>query len=180
MLEPIDIAMDKNGRVFMGRVEYKDGEPISAIEAEMTSQGAYTDGLDARKLISGAYSCHLMPSNERPYIKPIYEKSEDMSLPIVNIKNNSEAGFKYLNFGESSPSKLIAYIKGLAKGYAEVMIDSPNGDIIAKIEFDKSDDYAEYSVKLEKEVTGKHAAYFKFNSESDEYICEFDAFGFVD
>lgn len=180
MLEPIDIAMDKCGRVFMGRVEFENGEPISAIEAEMTSQGAYTDGLDARKLISGGYACYLMPSIDRPYIKPVYEKSDDISLPIVNIKNNSEVGFKYLNFDKKSPKSVIMNIKGIEKGNVKIFVDCSKTTHVAEIKFEKSDEFKEYSAGLLTEIVGKHAVYFVFHSESGECICEFDSFGFLD
>lgn len=178
MLEPIDIAMDKNGNVYMGRVEYKDGEPISAIEAEMTSQGAYTAGLDAFKMINAGFACHLMPSNDRPYIMPVYEKTDELS-PVVNIKNNASVGFKYLNFGKCSPNGITVVFNGISKGRCEVLIDSPNGEVIAEFDIDNegNDNHTEHIYELCGKVTGKHAVYFRFFG-NDECICEFYGFGF--
>ncbi|MCC8136936.1 MAG: family 43 glycosylhydrolase [Clostridiales bacterium] len=59
MLEPIDVAMDKNGKIFIGEITYEDGEPVASKPVEMTSQGAQVNGLDAYSLISAGYACHL-------------------------------------------------------------------------------------------------------------------------
>ncbi|MCD7842255.1 MAG: family 43 glycosylhydrolase, partial [Lachnospiraceae bacterium] len=59
MLEPIDVAMDKNGKIFIGEITYEDGEPVASKPVEMTSQGAHVNGLDAYSLISAGYACHL-------------------------------------------------------------------------------------------------------------------------
>ncbi|MCC8051989.1 MAG: family 43 glycosylhydrolase [Clostridiales bacterium] len=59
MLEPIDVAMDKNGKIFIGEITYVDGEPVASKPVEMTSQGAQVNGLDAYSLISAGYACHL-------------------------------------------------------------------------------------------------------------------------
>ncbi len=62
MLEPIDVAIDKNGKIFIGEITYEDGEPVASKPVEMTSQGAHVNGLDAYSLISAGYACHLSES----------------------------------------------------------------------------------------------------------------------
>src|SRR5699024_9865843 len=81
MIEPVDVAMDKNGKIFIGDITYKDGEPVSSRPVEMTSSGAQVNGLDAYKLISAGYACHIYGGSKRAYIKPVYEKTESASSP---------------------------------------------------------------------------------------------------
>ena len=55
MLEPIDAGCDRAGRIYLGRVLYRDGEPVASVPVEMTSQGPHLNGLDARAWISAGY-----------------------------------------------------------------------------------------------------------------------------
>ena len=70
MLEPVDVAMGKDGKIYIGDITYINGEPVSSKPVEMTSQGAHINGLDAYKIISAGYCCHLTPLKQA-YIKPI-------------------------------------------------------------------------------------------------------------
>jgi len=187
MLEPIDVAMDKNGKIFIGKITYdEDGEPIASEPVEMTSQGAHVNGLDSRKLISAGYACHLFGGKKGganggqggAYILPVYEKDDNISAPIVDITSTITAGYKYIQFGETSPSTVTAEIKALADITVNVRIDSYQGEIIATFDMKKGDESA--TAELINDVTGKKAVYFEFLSDSPEVIAEFNLFTFDD
>lgn len=187
MLDPIDVAVGKDGRVYIGRVEYdENGEPVSAKEAEMTSQGAHIGGLDARAIISAGYACYLTSktkgytpfavSSDGAYIKAVYDGAE--SAPITRIKSGTAAGFKYIDFGSVSPEEL--YIKldnAIDGGFVNVRLGSADGRIIAKVATEN--ERQEYTVPVEAEVKGKQALFFEFLfDDSEKDICEFDCFTF--
>ena len=186
MIEPIDVAMDVNGRIFIGKINYKDGEPISSEPVEMTSQGAHINGLDARKIISAGYACHLFGGKKGgpnggqggAYIKPVYEKDDNISSPIVDIPNHITAGFRYLQFGAKSPKRVLANITALEDLTVFVRIDDYQGKIIAAFDMKKGDTEGEGIVT--SGVIGKRAIYFEFLSKSDNVIAEFSSFTFDD
>lgn len=187
MLDPIDVAVGNDGRVYIGKIEYdENGEPVSSSETEMTSQGAHIDGLDSRAVISAGYACYLTSktegytpfavSSDGAYIKPVYDGKE--SAPIVRIKLGTVAGYKYIDMGIVSPEKLYMKLDNAVKGGTVlVRIDSADGDIIAKAETEPKRN--EYIVTLDVKVTGKHALFFEFLCDAtDTDICEFDCFTF--
>lgn len=176
MLEPIDVAMNKEGKLFIGDVTYKDGEPISSKPVEMTSQGAHINGLDAYKIISAGYACHIYGGSERAYIQPVYEQTDSASSPVVNITNGTTVGFRYLQFGKNSPKCVTAYINASTDIRVTVRIDDYKGKAIA--EFDMKSGETWKAAKLSSGVIGKHAVYFEFNSETEGAIAEFDRFTF--
>jgi len=187
MLEPVDVAQDKNGRIFIGKITYdENGEPISSEPVEMTSQGAHVNGLDSRKIISAGYACHLYGGKKGganggyggAYILPVYEQIDTISAPIVDITSTITAGYRYLQFGEKSPSTVSVEIKALEDITVNVRVDDYQGDIIATFKMKEGDTQAEAPVT--KEVTGKRAVYFEFLSESTENIAEFNLFTFDD
>jgi len=187
MLEPIDVALDKNGRLFIGKITYdENGEPIANEPVEMTSQGAHVNGLDARKLISAGYASHLYGGKKGgpnggqggAYILPVYEKIDTISAPIVDITSKITAGYRYLQFGDKSPATVTAEIKALEDLTVNVRVESYQGEIIASFDMKKGDTKA--TAPLTKKVTGKKAVYFEFLSESKENIAEFNLFTFDD
>ncbi len=174
MLEPIDVAVDKDGKVYIGKVTFDgDGEPVLCEAAEMTSQGAYKDGIDAYSILSAGYACWLTPADngEQAYIKPIYE---GCSAPVVNIKSGTIVGFKYMQFGEKSPQSITINVNDmLPDGKISVVIDSPEGTEIAELV--SGEDTAE----ITELISGKHAIYFIFKAENKNAdICIFDSFTF--
>jgi len=184
MIEPVDIAMDKNGRIFIGKITYKDGEPVASEPVEMTSQGAHINGLDARKIISAGYAIHIFGGAKGSYngglggayIKPVYEKSDNLSEPIVDITGNLTVGFRYLQFGNNSPRTITADITALQDLTVNVRIDNYKGKTIASFTMKKGDKTA--TAELTSGVVGKHAIYFEFLSPSKNVIAEFDKFTF--
>lgn len=174
MLEPIDAVTDSDGRVYIGQVRYDAyGEPVSCEAAEMTSQGAYVNGIDAYGLLSAGYACWLTPADNgaQAYIKPVYEKE---GAPIENIQSGTVVGFKYMQFGDIPPKTITVMLRNMCRsGKVIVTADSPEGIIIAEISGN-----CEPAPVMEP-VTGKHAVYFTFISESNnEAVCSFDSFTF--
>ena len=174
MLEPIDAAQGKDGKVFLGKIEYRDGEPVSCGPVEMTSQGPQVNGLNAREWISAGYACHLHGGKENAYIAPVYEKREDVSAPVKNITDGTAAGFRYLQFSSEPPKTVTAVVRAEKETRISLRLDSPNGREIASMTVRNGQ--TENTAPLKGCVTGKHAVYFMF--EIGEGKAEFDRFTF--
>ncbi len=176
MIEPIDVALGTDGKLYIGDIKYLEGEPVSSKPVEMTSQGAQVNGLDAYSWISAGYACHIYGSKKRAYIKPGYEEKEDISTPIVDMTSGTTAGFRYLQFGCNTPATVTAVLGEAKKVKVNVRLDSYRGRVIASLDFDGSN--TELTAKLNTGVVGKHAVYFEFLSDDQEESYSFDRFTF--
>lgn len=184
MLEPVDVAMDKNGKIFIGKITYKDGEPVASEPVEMTSQGAHINGLDARKIISAGYAVHIYGGAKGgynggmggAYIKAVYDQVDSVSAPIVDITSNLTVGFRYLQFGSASPKTVTANILAKEDLTVKVRVDNYKGKVISEFTMKKGDSTA--TAKITSGVIGKRAIYFDFTSDSKNVIAEFDSFTF--
>ena len=174
MMEPIDVALGRDGALYIGDIRYLNGEPVSSRPVEMTSQGAHINGLDAKKWISAGYACHLYGGKTQAYIAPIYDQREDVSAPVKNISRGTSVGFRYLQFGLNTPMTLTAVITADTGVNVSVRLDAPGGREIARIE----EANGEVTVPLNGGITGKHAVYFVF--EMAEGKAEMDRFTFDD
>ena len=174
MLEPVDVAQGKDGKIYIGSISYRDGEPVSSGPVEMTSQGPRVNGIDARAWISAGYACHLCGGKETAWIEPVYEQREDVSAPIRDITDGTVAGFRYLQFGLNTPKRLTMVMRAEGKGNVSVRLDAPGGREIAKAELVDG----EICVPLNGGVTGKHAVYFVFSLKNGK--AELDRFTFDD
>ena len=174
MLEPIDAAQGKDGKVFLGKIEYRDGEPVSSGPVEMTSQGPQVNGLDAREWISAGYACHLHGGREQAYIAPVYEQRDDVSAPVTNITDGTVAGFRYLQFGKNPPKTVTAVAKAETGITVSVRLDKADGREIACLRLDQGQ--TENTAPLKDDVTGKHAVYFVFRTGNAK--AEFNRFTF--
>ena len=177
MLEPIDIAQGKDGTPYIGKITFRDGEPVASCPVEMTSQGPQINGLDARKWISAGYACHLHGGTEPAYIKPVYEQRDDVSAPVVNITEGTVVGFRYLQFGNASPKSLTLRAKIPAGAEITVRLDTPGGKTVASLTSDGR--VEEMTEQLSEAVTGRHAVYFVFNGLGNGKA-EMDCFTFDD
>lgn len=170
MLEPIDIA-EQDGKLYIGNIEYdSDGMVVNCTEAEMTSQGAHVNGLDARRIVSAGHACYIDSPDlrDRAYIKPVYD-TNNPSAPIVNIKSGTVVGFKYFNFGMSAPIKVYLRLKPIKCGTVRVYFDAPSGEPLCEAVTRGGSDYIILEADLKRSAAGKHAVYIEFGSE-----CEFD------
>ena len=174
MLEPVDVAADRFGKVYIGKVEYRDGEPVSSRPVEMTSQGPRVNGIDAREWISAGYACHLHGGKETAWIEPVYEQRDDVSALVKNITDGTAVGFRYLQFGPNTPKRVTAVMRAEGEGTACVRLDTPGGKEIARLEVKAG----EASAPLTGSVIGKHAVYFVFRMRKG--TAELDRFTFED
>ena len=178
MLEPVDVAMGKDGKVYIGDITFVGGEPVSSKPVEMTSQGGHINGLDAYQIISAGYACHLSPLRQA-YVKPVYEQIEGVSAPVVGIKDGTTAGFRYLQFGAAAPKSVTvrAAVKAAEAGNSmtvRVRLDDWRGRVVAELAV-RPGDMAEYSASVTAGIVGKHAVYFEFTGGGE---AEFDWFTF--
>lgn len=189
MVEPVDIATGKDGKIYIGKITYENGEPVSSDVVEATSQGFYLDGLDAFATISAGYTCHMYDGLGKPmyqdnaegtnkdkrvaHIRPVYEGD---SSPVVDIQSGATIGFKYLNFGTEGASK--AELTGdIPAGFKiSIRIDSYDGKTVSVAEV--SEDSKTVVFELGEKITGRHAVYFGFNTENAEDRAVFDCFRF--
>ena len=176
MLEPIDVAIGKDGALYIGEIRYLNGEPVSSRPVEMTSQGAHINGLDAAQWISAGYACHIHGSRLRAYVEPRYEQREDISTPVVGITSGTTVGFRYLQFGGNSPKTVTVVMNCCQPLKILVRLDSYRGRILASLDFSAAEH--EKTVPLTAGVIGRHAVYFEFLSEADGEIASFDRFTF--
>ena len=172
MIEPVDIAVGKDGKIYIGDITYVNGEPVSSGPVEETSSGASVNGIDAYKIISAGYACHLSPLYQA-YIKPVYEQIDGVSAPIVNIKNGTTAGFRYLQFGTISPKTITVSVTVKGQMNVKVRIDSWRGRVAAELALEP--EKTEYSMPLGCGIIGKRAVYFEFCGDGE---AEFDWFTF--
>ena len=189
MVEPVDIAMGKDGKIYIGKITYENGEPVKSDVVEATSQGFYLGGLDAFATISAGYTCHMYDGLGKPmyqgnaegtnegvrvaHIQPVYEGD---SSPVVDIQSGATIGFKYINFGADGASKAILTGDIPAGTTISILTDSYDGEVVAVTEVGA--DSKEVSFELTKKVTGKHAVYFAFMNNDEEKRSIFDTFRF--
>ena len=176
MLEPVDVALAKDGRLYIGDVRFLDGEPVSSKPVEMTSQGAHINGLDAYKLISAGYACHLYGGTTKAYIRPVYEERSDVSAPVCNISSGTTVGFRYLQFGPNTAKSVTIGLDCEGKTRVNVRLDSHRGRVIATLEACGKGTVV--TAPLLTGVIGKHAVYFEFTDVGDGKTCSFDLFTF--
>ncbi len=185
MLEPIEVAADHGGRLYMGQITYDaEGEPIASKEAEMTSQGAYKEGLPAEQIISANRACYIDSEDEAnsAYILPVYDENSQ-SAPVVNMREKTVIGFKYIDFGQGGYTNIVLRVKAeKADAAVSVCLDAPNNRGAAdSMELAKGQicfgcGYQQITLPLMQKVSGRRAVYFTFDSV--EGISSFDWFTF--
>lgn len=176
MMEPIDVAMGKDGRLYIGDIKYLNGEPVSSGVVEMTSQGPHINGLDAYKWISAGYACHIYGSKTRAYVKPSREQRDDLSTPVVDMSSGTTVGFRYLQFGANTPKSVTVVVGEHKDLKVNVRMDGYRGRIIASMDISQNEN--EKTAVLDCGVIGKYAIYFEFLSEEDGVVAAFDRFTF--
>ena len=176
MLEPVDVAMGADGKVYIGAITYENGQPVASRPVEMTSQGPHINGLDARKWISAGYACHIYGSTGYTYIAPVYEQREDISAPVMDITAGTTVGFRYLQFGTNTPKTVTAVITAAVPVQVSVRMDKHTGKEIAAFEVPAGEHTV--TTDLSAGVIGKHAVYFAFSSATEGPVANFDRFTF--
>ena len=145
------------------------------LPVEMTSQG-FSCSPSAFSRMSTARACLLFGGN---YITQV----EPNAHAIVNNKNGSYAGFKYLDFGSEYSDNAISFTARIyprTDGAIEIILDSIENQVIGIAKFKKQDkvSWIDISTSVER-VKGKHAVFLKFvGNESNESICDIIWFSF--
>jgi Glycosyl hydrolases family 43./Carbohydrate binding module (family 6). len=176
MLEPVDVALGRDGALYIGDIRYLGGEPVSSRPVEMTSQGPHINGLDAYRWISAGYACHIHGSSLRACIEPRYEQRDDVSTPVVGITSGTTVGFRYLQFGSNPPRTVTAVLDRHRPASVRIRLDSCRGRVIAELDFSGEEDIR--TAALTAGVVGKHAVYFEFLSAEPGEIASFNRFTF--
>ncbi len=134
-----------------------------------------------------------------PYIKATRDEDAVHDSYITNITNGSIIGYKYLDFGDGSESTLkvlVSQADGDADGTMAVYIDAPDEDqggtkvgelavtaeaiSAAEDKEDGSDGTSWSWISGDiSSISGVHAVFFDFSSDSDAQICNLDQFQFV-
>lgn len=185
MLEPIEVALGQNGQVFIGEITYDAaGEPVSCREVEMTSQGAYVNGLPADCMISAGRAVYIdsFEQDNQTYILPVYD-TNNQSAPIVNIRKKTIVGFKYIDLQGKDWAKIIMRVKAEGDMTVSVHLDSPDTSAVARGTVFACADYQLIELALPiqdadslEKASLKRAIYFEF--ELPEGAASFDWFSF--
>lgn len=176
------------------KVEEGLGGKVEISEAEYTSEGFDTEGLNPFKRYSaGIMSYYTGPrpaTHSYPkvkfsgsYVQPFYGDEGRFKAPyapqynrnaVINNTDGSIIGYKYYNFDNlDSDADLILNLKPLGiDGTIDVMIDSPwasrGGKKVGslKIAADAPQTATDMTVKMSgiKDLNGKHALFLIFNS----------------
>ena len=164
MIEPVDVAVGKDGKIYIGDITYLDGEPVSSGPVEHTSSGASVNGLDAYRMISAGYACHLSPLGQA-YIRPVYERAEGVTSPIVGIRNGTTAGFRYLQFGTIAPQTVTVAASAGGPMTVKVRVDNWRGRLVAEVRLEPGG--TEFSAPLTAGIIGRRAVYFEFCGQGE-------------
>ena len=178
MMEPIDAAKGKDGKIYLGKIRYEEGEPAASGPVEMTSQGPQVNGLDARQWISAGYACHLYRpgGGPQPWIARVDERRDDVSAPVREITDGVTVGFRYLQFGMKTPETVTVRLRAEAPLTLSVRADSRDGKTIASAGIQPGE--REITLPLNSALIGRHAIYFAFSSDRSGPIADFDRFTF--
>lgn len=184
MVAPIEVSVEE------GR-----GGKVTISEAEYTSEGFETAGLNPLKRYPAGIACyytgpgearHSYPNVYFPgsYVKPYYgdkkrfDKPYDLAenkMPVVNNTAGSIIGYKYFNFDDVKVNKLILDMMPLGQdAKIKVMVDSPwekkDGRNIGTMLLSKDlpAKRTDFDINLAstENLKGKHAIYLVIESET--------------
>ncbi len=183
MVAPIEVS-----------VEGGPGGKVKISEAEYTSEGFETEGLDPFKRYSAGIMCYYTgprpATHEYPYVhysgsyvQPFYGDEGRFKDPyspkynhnaVINNTDGSTIGYKYFNFDTmDSNADLILNLKPLGiDGKIDVMIDSPweskGGKKVGTLNISKNapQTASDMTVKMKgiKGLKGKHPLFLIFSS----------------
>lgn len=114
------------------RASFKCNEEIPAISAVVYSEGKYED----RCSFENSYDAYLM-----------FEKAR------------SFAGFRYVDFEENTDVTFLVKAKSEVSCVLEVRADEWDGQLLAEVAIEQSNDYRSYSANINSEIAHRHAVY---------------------
>lgn len=158
--------------------------------AEMTSIGLNVDPLIDKAVYPASIACVLYSKFGAVKSIEVSEQKKENSHPcitqnakdgdrssyqyIMNMQNQSVAGYKYFDF--SSPSNFKAVVRGQGSGKLKVSL-SENGNPFVVLSIEPSKQWKEYAVEINEKIRGINSLYIKY--EGDDSI-DFKEFGFSD
>ncbi len=197
MIEPINFYFDANGR------------PVIE-EAEMTSQGIFSQGMNPGNWHYAQSACYVTPQTRTqgkpnaPWVISNPEGNFDPEadhgdwFPMAGIKDKSWLGYKYFDFGEGMPEGTALYLELIEEEPATVNVyyAEPRTSV-ADPEPDKTligtttiagDNGERHEITIPLDVTaltGRKAIYLEFRSEAYEEqipleICQINRLRFAE
>lgn len=137
-------------------IEFRDDGAIP--EVEMTSQGAGLP-LDAKAEIDAARACVLLG-------KVHVELAGPGNEVLAKITHEDRAGFKYINFGQTTNQIILKVKPGLSDGTISVRRDMPWGPKLADVPVPAGNDGVFISIAQKiTPVSGVHALWLNFYSQ---------------
>ena len=198
MVAPIDV-----------KVEEGAGGKVVISEGEYNSEGFALNGLNPLERHSAGIACWItgptIAKHEWPkhfysgsYVETSYGTETNFAAPydlknntnrIVNNTDGSIVGYKYFNFSDmkGNPRLLLRLVPEGIDGTITIMADRPwtsqGGKELGTIQLkaDMPQQSTELSADLPalSELTGKHALFFKFSSDTKEKsLCKLEDFVF--
>ncbi len=185
------------------------GGKVEISEAEFTSEGFETAGLDPFERRSAGIACYYThpegasQSYPRYFFKGSYvetsrpkieqgDKSYDLSVnhsPVVNNTSGSVVGYKYFNFdglaSASNPGLDVNLTPAGIDGDITMRIDDPDkGQVVGRIHVAASQKQEAEDVHVAlsgmKNMCGKHALYFVFEADTPgKSVCTLNNFVFT-
>ncbi|MBE0655193.1 MAG: family 43 glycosylhydrolase, partial [Bacteroidales bacterium] len=139
-------------------------EDGSIPEVEMTSQGA-GPALDAGDFTEAERAC-LLHGNLR------IEKIEDNNEALTRIKNEDRAVFKYLDFSGELSNVSVRVSPGKSESTIHLCLDSPWNKPVSEINIPAGYEEGEWITFTAdvSEISGKHALWFIFSSEPEDFL----------
>ncbi len=172
--DKIDVSINDNGEVVI-------------TEAEVTSEGLETNGLNPYKTYSAGILCY---NTGGAFVKATYDKEYDGN-PVCNTKVGSILGYKYFNFNKEDWQDTdfeIEYIGKGNDGWISLMLDSPweskGGTFIGEIPIKAQADTGKINKERVSlygmdEISGKHAVYMVFDSDTSTELADVYNFRFI-
>ncbi len=172
--------------------QFKDGIPV-IVQAEMTSQGFETDGLDPYTCQYASYACYTLPANGPQFFSQVDAEAvyspdaeRDNWYPAQRIRHQNWLGYKYFNFADGIPAeaklRLELTLKALAAGTtinvyasdAKALATDPEQPktLIGSLTLDEAGEAAQTVSTFIEDVQmlkGKKGVYLEFlNEEAEE------------
>jgi len=200
MVAPIEVSVEEGagGRVEISEGEYNsEGFALNGLDPLERHSAGICCWYTGPKVGE-----HQWPNNifYGSYVKSSYGTDDKFNAPydiknntnhVVNNTDGSIVGYKYFNFTETNGKKdlqlLLRLIPEGVDGMIHIMVDRPwtsqggklLGDIILKADMPKTSTEVSVSLPALSELTGKHAIFFLFSSDTKEQsICTLEDFVF--
>lgn len=187
MVAPVQVSVEKG-----------KGGKVTISQAEVTSEGFRTEGLDPLAITPAALACYFTHPKKAEQQFPnftlygSYVEPKQNGIPVVNNTSGSTIGYKYFNFDKFAKAKKVNLHLNLVpktEGQITVLVGGPTpkqgGKEVGRITITQnsklstlhSQHYTLHS-KLST-LKGKQPLFFVFSSETEgQSICDFYDFQF--